>query len=271
MSLTPKRSFSKASHRFPHGRILTSEGKRYVREEIARRKALVRDRNKRRAHGGKVRRLENGLLDIERKGRYPKLFRENANSPLLRLPPEIRNMIFRYAVGGMTFDFTACERPWLQRLRGWKPRVNNPIKNCFSLLRVCRQIYSETALLPFSANTFHISEDQQEDFDDWLQDRLPIERDAITSLQYTACQPLIVSPFPRSHWYKVMSRAVSAQSRLRWLNLTVRHWPSKIILNGKEVCLRQYYKKLRSETRRAKKRIEAEHKGLHVRIEIKPL
>lgn len=202
-------------------------------------------------------------------------FRENAQSPLLRLPPEIRNMIFRYAVGGMTFDFTTYDRPWLHRLQGWKPRVCNPIQNCFSLLRVCRQIYSETALLPFSANIFHVSKVDKDGFDEWLHSRSPIEQDAITAIQYTSFQPPILTrgpdrdllvPFNQSYWYEEMSRAISGRSRLRWLKLRVR--AVKWSMAGNEESPRKYFKILRKEIRRAKRRIEAEHGGLYVKATI---
>lgn len=48
---------------------------------------------------------------------------------------------------------------------------------------VCKQIYTETALLPFSANTFRLR-NSVISFEILLQRRLPVEREAITRIQY---------------------------------------------------------------------------------------
>ncbi|USP77115.1 hypothetical protein yc1106_04389 [Curvularia clavata] len=101
----------------------------------------------------KVRFYEDGLLNIERKaGKYFKMARQNQQqSPLLRLPAELRNKIFAYALGGRTFRFkTTGNYPWY---------IKNvtKYKHALALLQVCRQIYAETALLPFSTNTFSAS------------------------------------------------------------------------------------------------------------------
>ncbi|KAH6878870.1 hypothetical protein BKA58DRAFT_104633, partial [Alternaria rosae] len=54
----------------------------------------------------KLRFHENGLLNIERKtGKYLKIARQNqGDSSLLRLPPELRHLIFRYVLGGKAFE-----------------------------------------------------------------------------------------------------------------------------------------------------------------------
>jgi hypothetical protein len=73
----------------------------------------------------------------------------NQASPLLRLPAEIRNQIWRLVVGGKVIREQVTKRGRAQMLPRPCERTNT-----FALLRVCRQIYAETALLPFSANTF---------------------------------------------------------------------------------------------------------------------
>src|SRR4051812_48744235 len=73
----------------------------------------------------------------------------NRASPLLFLPPEIRNRIFHYAIGGKTFR-------QLYRTHGTQRFLGEPSgrPNAFALLRTCRQIYAETAVVPFTSNVF---------------------------------------------------------------------------------------------------------------------
>lgn len=75
--------------------------------------------------------------------------RNNQDSPLLRLPPEIRNRIWHLALGGKLIRHNVYGRGRYRMM----PRPSER-ENAFDLLRTCRQIYAETALLPFSANTF---------------------------------------------------------------------------------------------------------------------
>jgi hypothetical protein len=77
--------------------------------------------------------------------------KRNQKSPLLCLPPEIRNRIWRFALGGRE----------IRQINGFRnhgmflpePRER---PNAFALLRVCRQIYVETAIISFRANTFSV-------------------------------------------------------------------------------------------------------------------
>ncbi|KAI4706352.1 hypothetical protein J4E89_009086 [Alternaria sp. Ai002NY15] len=76
-------------------------------------------------------------------------------SPLLRLPAEIRNMIFAYALSHG--DTKLHIIPSIQDGPGgtgcWKHRSwPDPVN--VSLLYVCRQIHLETALLPYELNIF---------------------------------------------------------------------------------------------------------------------
>ena len=75
------------------------------------------------------------------------------NSPLLRLPSELRTKIWHYALGGITVY------PNLKRLRYRK--YGSTSTGLFksnlgqlSLPRTCRQIYSEAALVFYHENTF---------------------------------------------------------------------------------------------------------------------
>ncbi|KAK5740933.1 hypothetical protein LTR17_004287 [Elasticomyces elasticus] len=112
------------------------------------------------------------------------------DSPLLRLPPEIREQIFKYALGGNVIHFAFSSRAtdvypraFLCQAAHVLPRGRNESmliashsdsdlghKNCdppgvvahrmsLELLRSCRQINKEAGLLPFSENTFLFSDD----------------------------------------------------------------------------------------------------------------
>ncbi|KAI8940198.1 hypothetical protein NX059_003904 [Plenodomus lindquistii] len=98
---------------------------------------------------GPVRRFENGMLDVSRKsGRNLNICRQNAQSRLLRLPGELRNQIWELALGGHIFG-TNTRASFFSALL-----VTRLAPNPFALLQVCRQIYAETALLPFQLSEF---------------------------------------------------------------------------------------------------------------------
>lgn len=73
-------------------------------------------------------------------------------SPLLRLPAELRNKIYEYALSGdvrVCFPGT-CDECW-QKIHEPPPRH---FGGCISLLQTCRQAYTEAKLLPFTLDTF---------------------------------------------------------------------------------------------------------------------
>ncbi|KAF1832936.1 hypothetical protein BDW02DRAFT_624666, partial [Decorospora gaudefroyi] len=77
--------------------------------------------------------------------------RNQRDSPLLRLPAELRNKIYRFVLGGNHI------RPYCETVMGvWE--VSFPgwaySRLQLALLEVCRQVYAETKLLPFSLNRF---------------------------------------------------------------------------------------------------------------------
>lgn len=83
-------------------------------------------------------------------------------STLLSLPAELRNIIWAFVLGGKTFDIKCEIRiPW-----GVITKNITTQGNSLSLLRTCRQIYSEARLFPFRFNGFQFrSEDA---FQPWL-------------------------------------------------------------------------------------------------------
>ncbi|KAH4935009.1 hypothetical protein HBI79_080080 [Parastagonospora nodorum] len=117
-----------------------------AKEPLAVKKSSVVKRPARGYH-----KFKNGMLNVRPKGDEKALVSSNQNSQLLRLPAELRNRIWKYALGAMEF------RP-LYRSSGkssFQPKPSEK-KNAFALLRVCRQIYSETASLSFAVNSFSI-------------------------------------------------------------------------------------------------------------------
>jgi hypothetical protein len=68
------------------------------------------------------------------------------NSPLLRLPAELRNKIYALVLDEDGYVFSYPDRPTL---------ASGERKNRLAILSLCRQIHAETALLPFSLNKLH--------------------------------------------------------------------------------------------------------------------
>ena len=119
--------------------------------------------------------------------------RQNTTSPLLRLPSEIRNRILklvfiqqeRPCVRSMSHIYTANAVPGqsesvhfggylylTQHFRPWGRRSLH-----LQVLRVCRQIYAEAALLPFALNNFSCESPRAlEEFERTLK---PVQRQAI--------------------------------------------------------------------------------------------
>ena len=79
--------------------------------------------------------------------------KSNQESPLLRLPPEIRNKIWEYTLGHNILKPIRVRLGWRSYKHRWISRRNESQIN-LSLLATCRQIYSEGALMPFVFNTF---------------------------------------------------------------------------------------------------------------------
>ncbi|KAH4935014.1 hypothetical protein HBI79_080140 [Parastagonospora nodorum] len=98
-------------------------------------------------------RFRNGMLNVTPKGGELELVEANQDSPLLRLPGELRSRIWEYVLGGYelrSMDIKNSQQITIQRMV--PPFAER--RNGTQLLRTCRQIYTETALLPYRANTF---------------------------------------------------------------------------------------------------------------------
>ncbi|KAE9373969.1 hypothetical protein N431DRAFT_439057 [Stipitochalara longipes BDJ] len=108
-------------------------------------------------------------LKAKRKRRVTMEYPEtNSNSPLLRLPREIRDMIWDYVVGNMQIhwriearkltgkvcwsEMKLCHSQCLAWL--WKGPEPQPMVGVMGVLLSCRQTYSEAIELLYSQNTF---------------------------------------------------------------------------------------------------------------------
>ena len=93
--------------------------------------------------------------------------RNYSASSFLRLPPEIRAQIYRLVLGGrqLWIDHTGSKVEIHKASGQWYHRwgkfyhdtdrgINHSMKLEVHLLRVCRHIYTETALLPYALNNF---------------------------------------------------------------------------------------------------------------------
>ncbi|KAH7086678.1 hypothetical protein FB567DRAFT_628778 [Paraphoma chrysanthemicola] len=103
--------------------------------------------------------FKNGMLNVAPKGNELALVKSNQNSPLLQLPPEIRNHIWKLVLVGMVFRQQYKNAFIGQRYVGRSSRSvlkNKPhdAKNAMAMLQVCRQLYAECAALPYSVNQF---------------------------------------------------------------------------------------------------------------------
>ncbi|KAF2253549.1 hypothetical protein BU26DRAFT_387494, partial [Trematosphaeria pertusa] len=128
----------------------------------------------------KVRRHKNGLLDVTRKtGKYLQIAKRNQQeSPLLQLPPEIRNRIYEYVLGGRTVHIT--KKPY-RPAEGKLLSVSGNEKHFLSFLAVSRRLYAETAVLPYKLNTFSAHDPGV--LREWLANLLPARRDAVASIR----------------------------------------------------------------------------------------
>ncbi|CAI6233516.1 unnamed protein product [Periconia digitata] len=122
---------------------------------------------------------------IANRSEQAKIYARNAaESPLLRLPAEIRLMIWKYALGGNTImmnftarhhnlSFSADEEggffpPGRFSCLTFPDRISPFLKSSvgkaskgFTLLNnVCRQLYKETALLPYELNSWACNDDK---------------------------------------------------------------------------------------------------------------
>ncbi|KAG9201527.1 hypothetical protein G6514_005534 [Epicoccum nigrum] len=97
-------------------------------------------------------RYRDGILNVKPKGKEERtcqFIKNQETSPLLRLPAEIRNIIWRYALGGKTFVATDKWETDFKLSRSSKDPENGT-----ALLRTCRQLFLEAACYPITLGSF---------------------------------------------------------------------------------------------------------------------
>ncbi|KAF2132508.1 hypothetical protein P153DRAFT_308829 [Dothidotthia symphoricarpi CBS 119687] len=135
---------------------------------------------------------ENGLVNVRKTPEHlvPIMHRNITESSLLRLPPELRNRIYEYALGGMNINIDYGYLDWvvIDKLHNYDiyPMDNAIIWNTnYSLFHVCRQVYSETCLLAYKLNTFIVSDDLGLSM--WVHMRKQAQLDAIRTVRVSSC------------------------------------------------------------------------------------
>ncbi|KAF2118342.1 hypothetical protein BDV96DRAFT_597183 [Lophiotrema nucula] len=130
--------------------------------------------------------LPNGMLNPQPRGQWITITQFNSQqSPLLRLPAEVRIQIWEYALGGLWIRLGlrlshGTMKAYIFAIREEFSKHYRPTKKrYFDLLQVCRQIYSETALLPWSLNPVS----PPPDIGSQRTGILPAQVNAITTLQ----------------------------------------------------------------------------------------
>ena len=126
--------------------------------------------------------------------------RNATSSPLLRLPPEIRNMIYTLIIDVVTVVFTKA------RLG----RGRHPIQDGLALLRVCRQIHAEAALLPYALNTF-VFWTFTSDLQAFLYGRKNEQIAAMRKVQWGSGGPTTAF-----EWIKILWKLERGSSRVGW-------------------------------------------------------
>ncbi|PVH98354.1 hypothetical protein DM02DRAFT_630302 [Periconia macrospinosa] len=93
----------------------------------------------------------NGMLNVVPKGEKLEIAQMNAEtSPLLRLPREIRDMIWKHVL--QKDEYYA--KKWRYGRRLFRPSVESGATG-LPILGTCRQIYSEAVLFPYQGTTLH--------------------------------------------------------------------------------------------------------------------
>lgn len=129
----------------------------------------------------KLRRSSVDLWDQVDDGRREIAIRNQNQSPILRLPAEIRNKVYKYVLGGRIYRFKDAID------RGRAVLDTKGERHILGLLLVCHQTYSEASLLPYSLNKFSFREFDIS-FSPFLDHRTLPQFQAITRIELVTYQ-----------------------------------------------------------------------------------
>ncbi|KAF2118130.1 hypothetical protein BDV96DRAFT_597004 [Lophiotrema nucula] len=146
-----------------------------------------------------VKKHRDGFLNLNLPAKSPRaaIAKSNATqSPLLRLPAEIRHLIWSFAIGGNYIVITRRigtyvglkheSKPMGHSLHGQPATPSNYRPPALHLPRVCRQIYLETALLIYKLNKFVFPRSWHyvwEAMDVWIKNRILAHKNAVTMIE----------------------------------------------------------------------------------------
>jgi hypothetical protein len=138
--------------------------------------------------------------------------RNAEQSPLLRLPAEIRDMIWKLALGGNVIRPVRSK----SHVRGFFhpfPQVDtngpHPPAYRFSLLQVCRQIYSEAASLPCHLSTFCFYDDL--DLELWQRQAPASKTKLVRSVRYGSWESTLESVLETQRHIQGMEKLQNVQ------------------------------------------------------------
>jgi hypothetical protein len=130
-------------------------------------------------------------------------------SPLLRLPAELRALIFGHVLGTYDIRLSSLTRNLeIRTSRFDLPLIGDAQKSFLNLTLVSRQIYIETAMLPFRLNTWIFDHDSEMCQKGLAQRLLPAQANAIKTAK---CRPgTVFHEFwagPVASWYGIKTFA----------------------------------------------------------------
>ncbi|KAF3001953.1 hypothetical protein E8E13_007220 [Curvularia kusanoi] len=197
----------------------------------------------------RFKRYRNGLLNLERTpNRLEAVVKRNATeSPLLKLPPEIRTTIWHFALsnelvrlpdhiytekGGAVrytrdrdVDFKITDRYYF---RHWAcPRQSEDLASAFHLPEVCRQIYSEIALVAYSMSTFAFGTEYLRSRNG-ISSLKPVQRRAITSVELEpwglgCCFRRPNYKLIKDTYFPNLERLIISKAALEYVKVLLRH------------------------------------------------
>ena len=84
--------------------------------------------------------------------KFTSSLRNQRESPLMRLPAELRDSVFKYLLGGQELRIMVYEDPLLASRPMGDTGHFKDTKNFVTITQTCRQAHSDTKLMPFGLN-----------------------------------------------------------------------------------------------------------------------